>query len=108
MTGKAGDFSSVAKAKIGLLRCQGIKGRLDLSSGLHQLRLLVGTGSVVRIAEHDHRTRFDLPHTRVERLKLAHHSPITHREKRGLQCFTGHAFGYHIEAWLLRFQTVEH
>ncbi|MNY53444.1 hypothetical protein D3C86_1892030 [compost metagenome] len=55
-----GDFSRVAKHEIGFLRCQGIKVSLDLLSSLHQQRFLIGAGGVVRIAQHDHRTCFEV------------------------------------------------
>ena len=107
MAAKAGDFSTVAQQKFGLLWRQRIQGLADVPGRLHQLCFLVGTGGVVRVAQHNHRAGLDVAGIGIECLKLAHYGRIAHGKKRGLQRFAGHAFGHDIEARLLGLRAVE-
>ncbi|MNP24826.1 hypothetical protein D3C76_1176060 [compost metagenome] len=98
IAGKTGDFGTVAKHELRFFGRQGVERCLDLLCGLHQLRFLIGAGSVVRIAQHDHRTGFEIASIRVERLELAHSGVLARREKSGLQLFAGHAVGENVKA----------
>ncbi|MNN11800.1 hypothetical protein D3C81_1247720 [compost metagenome] len=73
---------------------------------IHEQRFFTSALKVIRVAQHDHRSGFDVAQIGIEQLEFAHHRRVTQGEQGGFELFTSGALGHDVEAWLYRLRTV--
>lgn len=95
------DDITVLHHEIRLFGAKRFNDLVGLGCHVHEQRFFTGALVVVGVAQHDHRTGFDIAQVGVEQLEFSHHRRVTQGEQGGFELFAGGALGHDVEAWFL-------